>query len=548
MRIRDIEIQNFRSISKVSMEGLDGLTILIGPNGSGKSNILEALYVFFSQLDPAPQRNLGAITDYLWFDRDSSKPISISATLQVDDNELTELIPESLLSLIMKKGSTNIVKISREISGPAQSASTVYKRVEANDVVVVTDGTLAVVAEKLPAEPPVQSSEVLARILQNLSRSLQSAYILLPAARNFMSVPSFGQRTSMIQPELLSQLTQMGSSLDIPHEQRWRKIEDYILGAEPSIQDVRVLGGQITLREKKVDKGFPISLFGGGDQELFALMHSLTAEFKIFGIEEPETHLHPQLARRLFEIFKELADSKQLLIATHSTVFIDLAEPQNTWIVTKTGKETTVSRLAQPEDLQRLMYELGIRPSDVFFPNGIVFVEGYTEAAVLPIMAEKLGVSFKEHSINVIPIRGKGSGKYHLSVWVDAVNKSNLRHFMILDKDAEEEAKKLRQFLVRDQNLFILKKGPIESYYPAQRVSEALTELYWIEVSKDEKARLDAGSRAAEIEKILQERKVEVAGWKVIVGQHVAKNMDRPEIDEEIVRIIERIRSNLPAS
>lgn len=302
------------------------------------------------------------------------------------------------------------------------------------------------------------------------------------------------------------------------------------------------------MREKRIDRGFPISLFGGGDQELFALMHSLTGDHRIFGIEEPETHLHPQLARRLFDIFKELSDSKQLIVSTHSPVFVDLVELQNTWVVTKTAKESVVSRLAQPEDLQRLMYELGIRPSDVFFPNGIIFVEGYTEATVLPILAEKLGVSFKAHSINVIPIRGKGSGKYHLSTWVDAVGRSNLRYFMVLDKDAEGEAEKLRQWLKREQNLFILKKGPIEDYYPLQRVKEALAELYDLQPDEDETKRLQSESKAAEIEKILRNRKVELTGWKVMVGRLVATRMERFEIDDEIVRILERIRSNLPAS
>jgi len=229
-------------------------------------------------------------------------------------------------------------------------------------------------------------------------------------------------------------------------------------------------------------------------------------------------------------------------------VFVDLVELQNTWVVTKTAKESVVSRLAQPEDLQRLMYELGIRPSDVFFPNGIIFVEGYTEATVLPILAEKLGVSFKAHSINVIPIRGKGSGKYHLSTWVDAVGRSNLRYFMVLDKDAEGEAEKLRQWLKREQNLFILKKGPIEDYYPLQRVKEALAELYDLQPDEDETKRLQSESKAAEIEKILRNRKVELTGWKVMVGRLVATRMERFEIDDEIVRILERIRSNLPAS
>ena len=44
MRIKEIELDNFKSFGKVTrVPLLDGFTTISGPNGSGKSNIIDSL-------------------------------------------------------------------------------------------------------------------------------------------------------------------------------------------------------------------------------------------------------------------------------------------------------------------------------------------------------------------------------------------------------------------------------------------------------------------------------------------------------------------------
>ncbi len=43
MRITSVEIENFRSIGKLTMRDLGPFVVLYGPNGGGKSNILRAI-------------------------------------------------------------------------------------------------------------------------------------------------------------------------------------------------------------------------------------------------------------------------------------------------------------------------------------------------------------------------------------------------------------------------------------------------------------------------------------------------------------------------
>lgn len=98
MRILKAQVNNYKSLKSVEVE-FGKSTILIGRNSSGKSNFLEALFLFFNQFDPAPQRDIGGVPDYLWHNRETENPIEL--ILAVRDNpsqipQLTERPPNIL--------------------------------------------------------------------------------------------------------------------------------------------------------------------------------------------------------------------------------------------------------------------------------------------------------------------------------------------------------------------------------------------------------------------------------------------------------------------
>jgi predicted ATP-dependent endonuclease of OLD family len=116
MKIRKASIRNFGSLRDVSFEGANFL-VFIGPNSSGKSLIFEALMRFFSEFNPIGGSS--AVTDFLWFKRDTSNPIEFEITLELSEEDLRELIPfdNKVISAIKEKSpeTFNILKIKRSL-------------------------------------------------------------------------------------------------------------------------------------------------------------------------------------------------------------------------------------------------------------------------------------------------------------------------------------------------------------------------------------------------------------------------------------------------
>jgi AAA15 family ATPase/GTPase len=558
MRIRQFKINNYRSLREVSLDNIGDLTILIGPNSSGKSNLLEAFSLFFSEIDPAVERNIGSIDEYVWFDRDSGNPVQFEVTLELPKEEVKDFLPPEILSEIEVRD-RNMLSIQRNISGKQQAATWRTEVVNFNGESLIQDGKYVFIPkEKIGAQeeqgakpestkkaPPV---EYLGPILQNISKQLKGKFILISAARNNPTSPSgMTMRSAFIPASVHGDLTSLGQPFGRPRddEKKWISIERKIRKACRNIIDVRVMGNRVTIREKDSDMFFPIEATGGGYQEVMALICQLSKDAGLFlGVEEPELHLHPELARKFFGILKEISEQTQIFVTTHSTIFVDQADLQNTWLVRKSNKDTNVSRLSESKDLRNVLFELGFRPSDIFYADGVIFVEGPSDRVVFPTWARKIGIDFEEFGISFIPTYGKASGRYHLTVWTEATENTGIPYYFILDKDAEKEAKKLSKKLETGENLFLLKKGGIEEYYPIDRIIDALGKVYDISIEEEEKRKL-VNPKDKAIEQLILSKKKEVAGWKVEIGRIVAESMLAEEIDDEIKGILERIRTNL---
>jgi len=582
MRIREVKIQNYRSLRDVKLENLGDLVILVGKNSSGKTNLLEALWLFFKDFALIPETvTINAPLEanaFMWFEGIYETPIYFAITFELTEKESKEVFPTDFLEAFSKNGKSLIV-VKRKIIATPPNMSWNTINLICNGVFFIKNGKViapelvgAKPSKQNPPEPNAKSSdpplveaewdetsrnEKLKKgdILRNLKpRNVQDIATkitnvvrdkikYIQASRGKMATPSnYGIRTSTIEDGVISNLIKIGTNLAPAIRRRWRHFQEDFEKFSPYKQRLSIVQQQPIVDES--DLSIPIYLEGGGTQEIVTLLNHIKENEKaILMIEEPENHLHPELAKKLFRFLKQLSRHKQIWISTQSPFFLDKKEINNVWTVSREDNETKIMRLMDKEELKKTIEVIGVKPSDLLFADAILLVEGYTEEDVIPIWAKTLGVDLNELGVCVFPIRGGNKGKYNLKMWKEITRNAQIPLFLILDAHAKKEAEEIISGKLIDRDSCVVSKfDSIEEHYPKKYVLKAIKNEFGIDVKPEELE----NTKAETIEKILKEKGMELDGWwKPIIGRSVASMMKAEEIPEKIRRLIERIKLTL---
>jgi predicted ATP-dependent endonuclease of OLD family len=168
----------------------------------------------------------------------------------------------------------------------------------------------------------------------------------------------------------------------------------------------------------------------------------------IFGFEEPETFLHPSAQDSLFEKLNLLTDNGyQVITSTHSPTIVGNTKRNNIIHISKPANVYTVNQTGI--DYKELAKDLGIKPDNTFTPlfstSRLLFlVEGIDDANAMHHNANLykqnglISQTFKELSINIIPIGGCGGVKHWVNL--DLFTKLEKPFFIFLDSDKDNAA------------------------------------------------------------------------------------------------------------
>lgn len=228
--------------------------------------------------------------------------------------------------------------------------------------------------------------------------------------------------------------------------------------------------------------GHNISFTSSGYRLIATLVTSmLDEETEIVLIDEPELGVSPE-AQGYFADFlfdreqreRYFPHIKSILVATHSTIFLDRTEIRNNFFVEKRGDTIDVQQVSSVGDISRIhFFLLGNRFESLYLPSVIVIVEGKTDHKFIE---------------RVVATRYPGKQLSLFNANTDSRTKEVLHIVKTLLGDLQRSPYQDRIFVVLDaihgsglvdaivsmglprENTIVWSKNGIEHYYPKDAV------------------------------------------------------------------------------
>lgn len=344
MQIKRLTISNFRSIKHAEIE-LGATTVLIGPNNSGKTAILEAIRIALTRR--WGQRGTG-FTEYdvhlsnARTDPKVGDPVTIEVEMQEScANEWPEELHETLADIIQRNplsGQASIIlRVSCAWDEGEESFIPKWEFLNVDRNSLAGKGARAVNFQEFFSFLPVFYLEALRDAGDEFSvrsqfwgRLLRTVQI--PEALEQKSVRIF----NLLNAKLLAadpMLGDLATSLS--------DISRVAAAQTPGRANLRVLPlntwdllskAEVIYQTDSTKPWLPLVRHGQGVQSLSVMflfrsfVELLLSELyraestPVLAMEEPETHLHPQASRSLFQHIKTLQGQK--IVSTHSPYFL----------------------------------------------------------------------------------------------------------------------------------------------------------------------------------------------------------------------------------
>ena len=150
-------------------------------------------------------------------------------------------------------------------------------------------------------------------------------------------------------------------------------------------------------------------------------------------IEEPEVYLHPKLQRRMIDTLLKISEKNQVIFTSHSPITVSKLASNNVKIVEKNNGEAKVL----PISPKRVIDELGIKPDDILYSKGIIFVEGKDDIDVISELIRKIDNNMVE-KINIIQTHSCNNLKFYANAELLINTNFNVPVLILRDADIEK--------------------------------------------------------------------------------------------------------------
>ena len=466
MEIVKVDIANFRALELVSVP-LQQLSILLGENDVGKTSFLYALENFFIGKKLTDPKD--------WYKRNTDNAIRITITFKGFPED------DTLIPLLKTDGKIVISKIFSHDTRPEIRAI-----LDDQSAIAVAKPTL----DKWFSQESFHFIPVRRDLAVQFSMNKTAMLGKLLRARMRASVNAAGAEASLNQVRTVLQDAISEPRKSMQSFLREQLSNDSIqLGFDDlEIDPTEGVKFSVTLSDDRV-KSIDIQDRGAGTQNnliiaLFRLIADSNVEGNfIFAMEEPENSLHPKAQRQLLNVIQEISASTQVIVTTHSPVFIDRSKFESNILLTRTLSGNTIAKVFAESALAEVRTDLGIRASDALLKGGgncAVLVEGKTEEDGFPVFMEMMGQS--EFELGIAIINMGGSDLIKTKNIIQLLKGYDIPCVVVLDRDAQKTADDLNRMLGNEldnlRQVFCLKNGTIEDYYPPSVVAEVINQEF----------------------------------------------------------------------
>ncbi len=466
MHISNLKIKNFRAIENLELSFNKGLNVLIGENNSGKTAIIDLLRLIFDKSN-YPHEIYWKETDLRIGSTDEIKPIEFEIKFKIDNKNEKYWFNDLH---IVEIGENNNMQDFLEIHGKITLINSNNSRKIKREFWGGKD-----FENKIPWEVWNSLNYTYLSPLRDVNRDLRPTNNNL-LSKLFLNIADlkddeeYKEKMASIIKENFDneewiELLNEGKDKITTHLKEMKFIDDFqdidinfstfeyedivkklILQLPVDLDDETNKINYFNLYQNGLGYNnliYASTIFG----DIIQRKELLKQDYNLLLIEEPEAHLHPQLESTFFRYLQKLdiTNEFQIIVSSHSPTItaktkldkVIVMKNINNNIYATSIKDTCLKN----EDKIFLKKFLDVTKSQLFFSNGVILVEGISEALLLPIFAKMLGEEYdlEKNGIEVI-VTGISFQRYSGLFNSDDPNKRlNFKCAVLTDDDGDKK-------------------------------------------------------------------------------------------------------------
>ena len=331
MKIKKLEIQNFRCYEKVKLELKDNYTVLIGINGSGKTTILDAISIalggYISNFDGMGIYGISkSDSHYKMYElgskieREHQFPVKISAIGEIDNRKI-----EWTRSLNKEKGRTTNVG-AKEIINYALEMEEKVKLGSKQIIlpVIAYYGTGRLWMQK--RDKNVKNSQ------ESFSRLKGYIDCLDSASNEKMMLKWFEKMTylELQEGEKIQELEVVKNALNSAYEIIDESIEKASFNYKVKSEELEV----VVKRKNKIVESLPLRILSDGIKSTMSMIADIAYRMAVLNpqllndilketsgvvlVDEIDMHLHPSWQSKIIKVLTTIFPKVQFVFTTHS--------------------------------------------------------------------------------------------------------------------------------------------------------------------------------------------------------------------------------------